>query len=190
MLDGVKIGFAMCGSYCTFSKALPQMQNLVQHGACVIPIMSENASSTDTRFGTAKEIKSKIYDITGKDIIDTIKLAEPIGPKKLLDILVIAPATGNTIAKIANAITDTSVTMAAKATMRNGRPVVVCTATNDGLSASAKNIGTLMDMKGIFMVPLQQDDHIGKPTSIVADFSLILPTVISALKGEQYQPLL
>lgn len=189
-MNGLRIGFALCGSFCTISKAMEQMRLLQEKGAQILPILSETVSATDTRFGTAKQLKQDIFDITGVTAIDTVKGAEPIGPKGLLDALVIAPATGNTIAKIAGAVTDTAVTMAAKATLRNEKPVVVCTATNDGLGASAKNIGILMAMRGIYLVPLRQDDPVKKPTSVVADFSQLLPTLREALAGRQIQPLL
>jgi len=189
-MKNLRVGFAMCGSFCTFSQSLPQMSAIADLGANIIPIMSEIASKTDTRFGKADEIKAIIENISGKSVIDTIYQAEPIGPKNLLDLLVIAPCTGNTLAKLANSITDSCVTMAAKATLRNNKPVVICVATNDGLSGSAKNIGLLLNMKGFYFVPLKQDDYNGKPTSIIADFSLIIPTINEALKGNQIQPIL
>ena len=189
-MNGLKIGFALCGSFCTISRAVEQMKVITETGAQIIPIVSEIVSVTDTRFGTAQALKKSIYEITGKPVIDSIKEAEPIGPKNLLDALIIAPATGNTISKIACAITDTCVTMAAKATLRNRKPVIVCTATNDGLGACAQNIGRLMSMKGIYLVPLQQDDPIQKQTSLIADFTMILPTLQYALRGEQIQPVI
>ncbi|MHB8063718.1 MAG: dipicolinate synthase subunit B [Ruminiclostridium sp.] len=190
LLKGVRVGFAITGSFCTFDKTIPQIESLVNEGADVYPIISESVNDLDTRFGTAEDLNNILQQITGKKPINTIVDAEPIGPKALLDILVIAPCTGNTIAKIANAITDGPVTMACKAHLRNIRPVVIAVSTNDGLSANAKNIGTLLNMKNIFMVPFGQDDPIKKCTSLVADFNKILPTVLSALQNSQIQPIL
>ncbi len=190
LLEGVRVGFAITGSFCTFTKIIPQIEILVKEGADVLPIISESVDKFDTRFGTADDLKKKLTLITGKKPISTIVEAEPIGPKGLLDILVIAPCTGNTIAKIANAVTDGPVTMACKAHLRNMRPVVVAVSTNDGLSANAKNIGTLLNMKNIYMVPFGQDDPIKKCTSLVADFEQILFAVQSALQSIQMQPVL
>jgi dipicolinate synthase subunit B len=156
----------------------------------LFPIMSENSSVTDTRFGEAKAFRKKLTTWTGKDIIDNIHDAEPIGPKKLLDVLVIAPCTGNTIAKLANGITDTSVTLATKAHLRNGRPVVIAVSTNDGLSGNAKNVGELMARKNMYFVPFRQDAPTSKPTSIVADFTLIEDTIEKAILGEQIEPVI
>lgn len=190
LLEGVRVGFAITGSFCTFTKIIPQIEILVKEGADVLPIISESVDKFDTRFGTAEDLKKKLTLITGKKPINTIVEAEPIGPKGLLDILVIAPCTGNTISKIANAVTDGPVTMACKAHLRNIRPVVVAVSTNDGLSANAKNIGTLLNMKNIYMVPFGQDDPIKKCTSLVADFDQILFAVQSALQSIQMQPIL
>lgn len=187
-MDKLKIGFAMCGSFCTFSLVIPELEKLALENE-VFPIMSEISSSTDTRFGKAENFKDRIRKATNKEIISTIPAAEPIGPKKLLDILVVAPCTGNTLSKLANAITDSTVTMAVKAHLRNNRPVVIAVSTNDALSGSAKSIGTLMNCKNIYFVPLKQDDPLKKPTSLVADFSLIGQTIEKALKNEQIQPL-
>lgn len=185
------VGFAMCGSFCTFKKAVEQIGVLKSNEEYnVVPIMSETAYSTDTRFGTAESFNSKISEITNNPIIHTISGAEPIGPKKLLDILVVSPCTGNTLAKLANGITDTPVTLAVKAHLRNQRPVVIAVSTNDALGTAARNIGTLLNSKHIFFVPMRQDDYIGKPNSIVADFTKIPETVALALKGKQIQPLL
>lgn len=189
-MKDLRVGYALCGSFCTFSEAVPIIERLKESGADVIPIMSGTAYSTDTRFGRACEFTDKIEKITGNNIIHTIAGAEPIGPKKLLDILVIAPCTGNTLAKLAYGITDTAVTMAAKAHLRNNRPLVIAPATNDGLAASAKNIGALMNTKNIFFVPYQQDDSAGKPCSLIAHFELIPETVRCALEGRQLQPVL
>jgi len=190
LLKGVRVGFAITGSFCTFAKTIPQIENLVKEGAEVIPIISESVNNFDTRFGKAEELKNTLQLITGRNPINSIVDAESIGPKALLDILVIAPCTGNTIAKIANAVTDGPVTMACKPHLRNLRPVVIAVSTNDGLSANAKNIGVLLNMKNIYMVPYGQDDPIKKCTSLVADFDQILPAVVSALQNNQIQPML
>lgn len=183
------IGFAMCGSFCTFSKALPQMQNLVDLGYKVLPIMSQNAYSTDTRFGKAKEIVEKVEEICKEKVLNTSVMTEPIGPKKMCDLLLIAPCTGNTLAKLSLGVTDTSVTMAAKSHLRILRPVLLCVATNDALGASAQNIGRLLNAKNIYFVPLSQDDCIKKPNSLVADFDKIPKCVELALEGKQLQPI-
>ncbi len=182
------IGFAMCGSFCTFSKALPQMKNLVDSGYKVLPIMSQNAYSTDTRFGKAEEMVKKAEEITGEEVLHTVTQTEPIGPKKMCDLLLIAPCTGNTLAKLSLGVTDTSVTMAAKSHLRIMRPVLLCIATNDALGASAQNIGKLLNTKNIFFVPMKQDDYVKKPNSLVADFDKIPQCVEYALRKEQIQP--
>ncbi|MBR5773537.1 MAG: dipicolinate synthase subunit B [Clostridia bacterium] len=189
-MENINVGFAMCGSFCTFSKTIPQIEQLVSKGLNVYPIMSENAYNTDTRFGTAQYFIDKIKVITKKDIINSIYLAEPIGPKALLDILIVAPCTGNTLGKIAHGITDTSVTMAVKAHLRNQKPVLLAVSTNDALGNAAKNIGKLMNFKNIYFVPMGQDDYVNKPTSIVADFSRIYDAMLCALDGKQYQPMI
>ena len=190
LLEGVKVGIAITGSFCTFETILIEMQRLVDEGADVYPIMSYNAYNFDTRFGTAEEWKDKIKTVTGKEIISTIQDAESIGPKAYLDIIVIAPCTGNTLAKLANAITDTPVTMAWKAHLRNKKPAVVAISTNDGLGANAKNIAVLLDKKNVYFVPFGQDDAIKKSTSLIAHYDMIVPTILEALKGKQIQPLL
>lgn len=185
------VGFALCGSFCTFKKVIPQMKRLVDEGYKVIPIMSHIAYNTDTRFGKAKEFNDEIEKICKEEIIHTITGAEPIGPKELLDVLVIAPCTGNTLGKLANGISDTSVTLATKAHLRNQRPVIIAVSTNDALGASAKNIGLLMNSKNIYFVPMEQDDYINKPNSIVADFKYIPDTVREVLATKsQPQPML
>ena len=189
-LSGITAGFALTGSFCTFSAVLPEMENLKLAGAKIIPIMSPVASATDTRFGTAAFFRERIETIAEAEIITTVDKAEPIGPKKLLDILIVAPCTGNTLAKIANGITDTSVTMAVKAHLRNARPVLLAVSTNDGLSGAAKNIGLLMNAKNIFFVPFGQDDPAKKPTSLVADMKSIVPAAGAALLNRQMQPML
>ena len=183
-------GFAICGSFCSFSKVIPQMSVLKQNGFDIIPIMSETSYSTDTRFGKATDFIEEIERICENPIIHTISTAEPIGPGALLDVLIIAPCTGNTLGKLASGITDTSVTMAAKAHMRNGGPVVIAISTNDALGASAKNIGTLLNTKNFYFVPFKQDSPESKPTSMVSDMSKILLTVQSALKNKQIQPII
>lgn len=185
-----RVGFALCGSFCTHSEVLEELEKLTREYETVIPIVSETSAATDTRFGTSEAFLNRIEALTGRRPIDSIEKAEPIGPKALLDILVIAPATGNTIAKLAAGITDTTVTMAAKAHLRNGRPVVIAMASNDGLSAGAKNIGELLVRKHYYFVPFGQDNAQGKPCSLMADFSQISATVDAALQGRQLQPLL
>lgn len=185
-----KIGFALCGSFCTFAQVIPQLETLVKDGADVTPIMSYTAYNTDTRFGKSEDFISHIETVCGKKIIHTIADAEPIGPKKLLDILIIAPCTGNTMTKLALGISDTPVTLAAKAHLRNARPIVLAPATNDALGASAKNIGLLMNTKNIFFVPMKEDDPLGKPRSLVSDFTKIPDTLSAALLDIQIQPVL
>ena len=186
-----RVGFAICGSFCTHSKALQALEELTAAYDTVIPILSESSYSTDTRFGTAAALAARVRELTGREeIISTVREAEPIGPKALLDVLVIAPCTGNTAAKLAAGITDTAVTMAAKAHLRNGRPVVLALASNDGLSGGGRNIGELLNRKNYYFVPFGQDDPMKKPCSLVADFTKVLPTVEAALEGRQIQPIL
>ena len=182
------LGFALCGSFCTFGKAMEQMRRIAGAGYRLVPIMSNNAYETDTRFGRACDFIWEAEDICGRKVIHSIAGAEPLGPKHMVDALVIAPCTGNTLAKLAAGITDTPVTMAAKSCLRIGLPVILCAATNDALAASAQNIGRLMNTKNIYFVPFCQDDPEQKPTSAVADFNQLLPTVEAALKGRQLQP--
>ena len=184
-----RIGFAVTGSFCTFARVFPQMQLLAEKGYRVIPIMSENAYATDTRFGRAQDWVRRAEEITGEAVIHTIAQAEPIGPKKLLDLLVIAPCTGNTLGKLACGIYDTAPTLAVKSHRRNDGPVLIAVSTNDALAFSAASIGTLMARRGVFFVPFEQDDFRGKPTSCVADFEKILPAVGAALDGRQLQPM-
>lgn len=188
-MKNISIGFALCGSFCTFEKAIKQMGELVADGAEVTPIMSQTAYTTDTRFGKANEINEKIEAICRKKIIHTIADAEPIGPKKMFDILLVEPCTGNTLGKLAHGITDTAVTMACKSHLRNSRPLLLAVSTNDALSNSAQNIGRLLNYKNIYFVPMRQDDYSLKPRSVVADFSYTVPAVMSALEGRQHQPL-
>ena len=185
----MNIGFAMCGSFCTFAQVFPVMEQLAGNHN-VIPIFSDNAYTIDSRFGSAKEHIARAEAICKSKVLHTIAQVEPIGPKKLLDILVIAPCTGNTIAKLAHSIADTPVTMAAKSHLRNGRPVLIAISTNDALMGAAENIGKLMARKHFYFVPFRQDDPVGKPTSIVADFSLIPDALVAAMEDVQLQPLL
>lgn len=189
-MSEVRIGFAVTGSFCTFSAVFPQMKRLTDAGYRVIPIMSQNAYETDTRFGKAEDWVHQAEAITGETVIHTIAQAEPIGPKKLLDLLVIAPCTGNTLGKLAAGIYDTAPTLAFKSHRRNGRPVLIAVSTNDALSASAGSIGRLMNQKGVYFVPFEQDDFVGKPTSCVADFHKILPAAQAALEEKQIQPVI
>ena len=184
------IGFAMCGSFCTFKKAMGVLEKLTQTGANVIPIMSEMSYNTDTRFGKAEDFRTNITNLTGNNIICCVKDAEPIGPKNLLHLLVVLPCTGNTLAKIANGIADTSVTMAVKAHLRNQKPVLLAVSTNDGLGTAAKNIGTLLNCKNLYFLPFSQDDYIKKPNSLVADFEKLPDAAIAAFEGRQLQPVL
>ncbi len=182
------IGYGITGSFCTFAKTKKEVARLKEMGANVIPIFSFNAQSCDTRFGNAKEFVENICEITENEGIKTISQAEPIGPHNFLDIMVIAPCTGNSAAKLCNGITDTPVLMAAKAHMRNGKPLVIAISTNDALGVNFKTIGTLMNMKNIYFVPFCQDNHKSKPNSMVAKMELIPETIEAALKGKQIQP--
>ena len=185
-----RIGFAMTGSFCTFAKVMPQMKRLVEAGYHVTPIMSEAVYTTDTRFGRAADFIAQAETITGETVIHTIAQAEPIGPKKLLDLLIIAPCTGNTLGKLACGIYDTAPTLAVKSHRRNDRPVLIAVSTNDALSGSGAAIGLLMNRKGFYLVPFEQDDFRSKPTSCVADFTKILPAAEAAMEGRQLQPVI
>ena len=189
-MEKVRVGFAFCGSFCTYSEVMPALERARARYGDVTPIVSEKSAGTDSRFGPAHEFLREMERICDRRVIDSIPKAEPIGPQKLLDVLVIAPCTGSTLARLANGFSDTAVTMAAKAMWRNGRPVVIAVSTNDGLGASAKNIGLLMEKQQVFFVPYRQDDPVGKPTSLVADFSRINDAVDAALEGRQVQPVL
>lgn len=189
-MNTIKIGYCLTGSYCTFRRSLQVMKELIEKGIEIYPYMSEHAYTTDTRFGKAEDFISEIETMCGKKVIHTIEGAEPIGPKKHIDALVISPCTGNTLSKISLGITDTCATMAAKATLRNKMPVVIALATNDGLSQSAKSLGTVLSMKNVYFVPLGQDDCEKKPTSLVCDFGKVYDALIAALSGKQLQPLL
>ena len=189
-LAGVKIGFVLTGSFCTFAEVVPQMAALKAAGAEIWPVLSPIVQSTDTRFGTASDWRNKIEQIAGRSSITNIVEAEPVGPKKLLDLVVVAPCTGNSLAKMANGITDTNVLMVVKSHLRNERPVVVGVSTNDGLANNADNIGKLLKRRHVYFIPFGQDDPEGKARSLVADWSKLLPTVEAALEGRQIQPIL
>lgn len=190
IFDGLRVGFCVCGSFCTFEKAFACASQLVQIGCEVTPIMSFNSSSINTRFGKAADNVEWLERICKRKAILTIEDAEPIGPKKMFDIIVVAPCTANTLAKLSLGITDTPVTMACKSHLRNSRPVLIAISTNDALSASAKNIGTLQNYKNYYFVPYSQDDYIKKPNSIVAHFELVPEAISHALDGIQIQPVL
>lgn len=187
-LKGLKLGVALCGSYCTYQVVFKQLEKLVALGVDIYPIMSTNAYTTDTRFGTANEFILRLECLTGKKIIHTIVEAEPLGPKNLIDAIIVAPCTGNTMAKLASGITDTPVLMAAKGLMRNQKPVIIALATNDGLGLSFKNIGLLMNSKNIYFVPIGQDDYSNKPNSMVSHMTLIPETIEQAINSKQLQP--
>lgn len=189
-ISGKNVGIALTGSYCTFDKVFAEIEHLIQENANLYTIFSDRSRSTDTRFGNAEDFLQKAKTITGKEPITTIVEAEKLGPNNLLDIVVIAPCTGNTLAKMANAITDSPVLMAAKGQLRNGKPVVIAIATNDALSNNLKNIGLLLNAKNIYFVPFGQDNYKGKPNSMVAHFDLLLPTIEEALQGRQLQPVI
>ena len=184
------LGLAMCGSFCTFSRVLDAFEALDQELYELVPIMSQASFETDSRFGPAAQFRERLETLCGREIVHTIKEAEPFGPKKLLDTLVIMPCTGNTLAKLAHGITDSAVTMAAKAHLRNGRPLVLAISTNDGLSGSAENIARLLNRKNVYFVPFGQDDPAKKPCSLQADFSLMYASVEAAMAGAQLQPIL
>ncbi len=190
MSAAVSVGFGLTGSYCTYAKVFPVIEQVRKRFGVVMPIMSERSAATDTRFGKAADFIRELERICGRPPMTTIAEVEKIGPKKLLDVLVIAPCTGNTLGKLAGGITDTSITMAVKAHLRNGRPVVLAISTNDGLAVSLRNLGDLSCRKHIYLVPFRQDDPVQKPTSLVADMSRIPETIEAALEGRQLQPLL
>jgi len=189
-IKGKKIGIALTGSFCTFDKMFQELQKLKDAGADIYPIMSDASQTIESRFGKPDIYITKIKEITGKDPIVSISGAEPIGPKAYLDALAILPCTGNTAAKLANGITDTPVLMAAKAHMRNNKPLVISISTNDGLGMNLKNIGLLCNSKNIYFVPFGQDNYQTKPNSLVAHVELLIPTLEMALEHKQYQPIL
>ncbi len=190
ILKGLRIGVAICGSFCTFKKSFEAAKRLADFGAELIPIMSFNASALSTRFGKAEDNVKIFEEIAGRPVINTIEAAEPIGPKKMTDIMLLPNCTGNTLAKLSLSVTDSPVTMAVKSHLRGGKPVVINVATNDALSGSAKNIGALMNLRHYYFVPIRQDDYIKKPTSVVGDFDRIEETIIAALNGIQLQPVI
>ena len=189
-LKDKKIGFTLTGSFCTFQKVIPKIKEIKKLGADIIPIMSFNSYNLDTKFGKAKDFIDEIEEITKRKIIHTIQDAEPIGPKKMTDIMIIAPCSGNTMAKLACDIIDTPATMAAKSHLRNNRPLVIAPSTNNGLSGNAENIGKLLNRKNYYFVPFRQDNPITKPRSIVFDVEYIIKTIEYALEGEQISPIL
>lgn len=189
-IKDLKIGVCVCGSFCTFKKAIEEFKRLKEKGAELRFIMSYNAAETDTRFGKAEDFKKELRNISEKDIIETLTEAEPIGPKKMFDVLIVCPCMGNTLAKLNNGITDTPVTLAVKSHLRNQKPVVIAVATNDGLSGNFQNIGQLLNKKNIYFVPFGQDDSLNKPMSLMADFSKTEETVSEAIEGRQLQSLL
>ena len=189
-LEGKKIGYVFTGSFCTFNKSIEILKKIKKQKALIIPVMSNNSYTLDTKFGDAKDIIKQIEEISENKIINTIQGAEPIGPKNLTDIMIIAPASGNTISKLANDIIDTPATMAAKSHLRNERPLVIAPSTNNGLSGNAINIGKLLNRRNYYFVPFKQDNPITKPRSIVFDPNLIIPTLKAALDGKQIQPIL
>jgi Phosphopantothenoylcysteine synthetase/decarboxylase len=187
---GLRIGFAMTGSFCTFEECFKQAEHLVKSGSELLPIMSEHASYIDTKFGIAAENVRRLTSITGRNVMLSITEAETIGPKDLTDIMVIAPCTSNTAAKLAASVNDTTVTMAVKSHLRRGKPIVLAFASNDSLMGSAKNLGELFNRKNYYFVPMNQDDWINKPASLVADFSLLPKTIEAALNGKQLRPII
>ena len=189
-LKGLRIGFAMTGSFCTFEKCFQQVEFLLKSGANLLPIMSEHASTISTRFGNAAENIKRLSSLAGKPVILSIAEAETIGPQDLIDIMVVAPCTSNTAAKLAASVTDTTVTMAVKSHLRNGKPVVLAIASNDSLMGSAKNLGELFNRKNYYFVPMLQDDWINKPASLVAEFSLLPKTIEAALNEVQLRPII
>lgn len=188
--QGKTVGYAITGSHCTFAEVMPQIQRFVDMGAKVVPIASQTVMTTDTRFGKSDNWQKQLKDITGNDIISTIVDAEPLGPSKLLDVLVVAPCTGNTTSKLASAMTDSPVLMAVKAQLRNSRPVVLAVSTNDGLGFNLANIAKLIVAKHIYFVPFGQDSPEGKPNSLVARMELVPESCYAALEGRQIQPLI
>ncbi|MCQ2470279.1 MAG: dipicolinate synthase subunit B [Ruminococcus sp.] len=189
-LKGLKIGYALTGSFCTFERSFEQAERLAELGAELVPIMSETASTVSTRFGKAEENVRRLREICGRDVIMTAADAEPVGPKSMTDIMAIVPCTSNTAAKLAGSITDTAVTMAVKSHLRSGKPVVLAIASNDSLLGSARNIGELFNRKNYYFVPMMQDDIVKKPNSLVADFGMLLPAIEAALDGIQLRPII
>lgn len=186
----LSIGFALTGSFCTFERAIAQMEELVRRGYEVLPVLSFNACGMDTRFMAAHDLRERVQRITGHEPIDTLTAAEPIGPKRMCDVYVVAPITGNSLSKLANGQFDTPAMLGAKSHLRNEKPLVLAVSTNDGLGAAAQNIGRLLQWRNVYFVPFGQDDPIKKPRSLVADFEQIPRTIAAALAGIQLQPML
>lgn len=184
------IGLGICGSFCTHNEIIKQIKILVEKGYNVIPIMSNATKCTDTRFGMAEDFYNLLYEITGNVPIDSIVGAEPLGPKNLIDVFVVAPCTGNTVSKLYNAMSDNAVTMTAKSHIRNNKPVIIGISTNDGLGLNLKNIAGLLNTKNFYFIPFGQDDPIKKPKSLIADWNLIEETISEAVEGKQIQPIL
>lgn len=189
-LEGVRVGFALTGSHCTLDEIFVEMEALKKEGAELFPIISQSVDQTVSRYGSPDKWKMELSKVTGKKVINSFVGAEPVGPEKMFDVMVIAPCTGNTLAKMANAITDTPVLMAAKAHLRNQRPVILAVSTNDGLGLNAKNIGVLLNTKNIYLVPFGQDNPIAKPNSLKARMNMIADTILHSLEGKQVQPVL
>jgi dipicolinate synthase subunit B len=189
-LKGITVGFGLSASHCTFSEVMPQINRLVEIGANVLPVLSYSMQNTDTRFGAAEDWKQQLKDLTGNELITTIPEAEPLGPSKQMNLMIVAPLTGNSLSKLANAMTDSPVLMAAKAQMRNQRPLILAISTNDGLGLNAANIAKLLTMKNTYFVPYGQDAPHGKPNSLVARMELIAETCEAALQGKQLQPMI
>jgi len=189
-LTGVRMGFALTASFCTLEPVVQQIEQFVREGVEVYPIMSREAATVDTRYGTAQQWMDRLGAITGKKVLTSIVEVEPIGPQKLFDVVVVAPCTGNTVAKLANGITDGPVLMAAKAQLRNRRPVVIAISTNDGLGLNARNIGTLLNTRNVYLVPFGQDSPQHKPNSLIARMDLLGATIVEALQGRQLQPII
>lgn len=189
-LQNKNIGIALTGSFCTFDKTFEEIEKLLEMGANVYPVLSFNSQKIDSRFGNAADFHKKLVEMTGHEPITTIEDAEPIGPKNMFDVMAVIPCTGNTLAKMANGITDTPVLMAAKAHIRNNKPLVISLATNDALGVNLKNIGTLINQKNIYFVPFGQDSPTGKPKSMIAHTNLLSQTLENALEGKQLQPVI
>ena len=190
VLRGLRVGFCLTGSFCTLGRAFEQMELLAREGAIITPILSGSVNTMDTRFFTADEVKRRISEITQEPILTTIQQVEPIGPRAMTDLMIVAPCTGNTLGKLACGIVDTAVTMAVKSHLRRMKPVLIAVSTNDALDGSAASIGLLMGRRGVFFVPFEQDDWHAKPTSCVADFEKLLPAARAALQEKQLQPLI
>jgi len=189
-LRGIRLGFAVCGSFCNAQNMLRAAEQCIASGAALLPIVSEHFGGLDTRFGAAAAFREKLSALGNGTVIQTLQEAEPLGPKNMTDVLAVVPCTGNTLAKLSAGITDNTVTMAVKSHLRGGKPVVICLATNDGLAASARNLGDLLNRRHYYFVPFGQDSPSEKPTSLIADFGLLSDTVAAALAGQQLQPLL